>query len=419
MRANSSRIASLLLLTSALALPGLAFAQTADPNPNVAVQNRPRPDYDPIGLRAGSFFFYPELTLSGLYDDNVFAADDDEESDFAALLSPRLRAQSNFSRHSLTLDVGAELARYQDNDELDYEDFYALTGGRLDITREDILSADLGVKRLHEDPSDPDSSEGDDEVTKFWQDTASLSYRKNFARFFTVLGGDFARYDFEDTDDTNEDDRDRNQYAGRLRFGYEISPRLAAFLQGLYDIRRYDETPDDQGRDRDSEGYSLRAGTEIDITSILFGEVGFGYTSRTYDDDDLDSVNGFGFGGKLTWNVTPLTTIGLDAEGEIQETTVGDGNDEASANFQKKVILDINHELLRNVLLNGNVGYIRDDFEGIDRTDNTLRAGAGVSYLLNRHLSLDATYDFSTRDSDENDEEYTRNRFLVGITGKL
>jgi uncharacterized protein (PEP-CTERM system associated) len=83
------------------------------------------------------------------------------------------------------------------------------------------------------------------------------------------------------------------------------------------------------------------------------------------------------------------------------------------------VILEVNHELLRNVLLNGNVGYIRDDFEGVDRTDNTLRAGAGVSYLLNRHLSLDAKYDFSTRDSDENDEEYTRNRFLVGITGKL
>lgn len=419
MRAHSSRIAGLLLVTSALVVPGLAVAQEAQPSPNVAVQNRPRPDYDPIGLRAGSFFFYPEITLSGLYDDNVFAADDDEESDFAAVLSPRLRAQSNFSRHAVSLEVGGELARYQDNDELDYEDFYALTDGRLDITRNDILSANLGVRRLHEDPSDPDFNEGDDEVTKFWQDTAGLSYRRNFTRFFTVLGGDFTRYDFEDTDTTNEDDRDRNQYAGRLRLGYQVSPRFNGFVQGVYDIRRYDETPDDQGRDRDSEGFSVRAGTEIDITSILFGEVGVGYTHRDYDDSDLDSVDGVGFGGSLTWNVTPLTTIALDAEGEIQETTVGQGEDEASANFQKRVILDVNHELLRNVLLNANVGYIRDDFEGIDRSDNTIRAGAGVSYLLNRHLSLDATYDFSTRSSDEDDEEYIRNRFLVGVTGKL
>ena len=418
MRANSSRVASLILMTSALVLPGLALAQQAQPDPNVAVQNRPRPDFDPIGLRAGSFFFYPELTVGALFDDNAFATDDDEEDDLAAILSPRIRAQSNFSRHALGLEVGGDFARFEENDELNYDDFYAQGTGRLDITREDILSANLGARRLHEDPSDPDAVQGGDDVTKFWQDTASLSYRHNFARLFTVLGGDFARYDFQDNDDLNQDDRDRNQYATRLRVGYEVSPRIAAFVQGLYDIRRYDETPDDQGFDRDSEGFSVRGGTEIDITSILFGEVSAGYTYRNYDDSELDSVDGIGFGGKLTWNVTPLTTVILDGEGDIKETTVG-GGDGASANFQKSVLLDVTHELLRNVLLNANVGYIRDDFEGVDRSDDTLRAGAGVSYLLNRHLALEATYDFSTRDSDVETAEYTRNRVLLALTGKL
>ena len=43
----------------------------------------------------------------------------------------------------------------------------------------------------------------------------------------------------------------------------------------------------------------------------------------------------------------------------------------------------------------------------------------GASYLINRNLSLDATYRFTKRDSDDNDAEYDRNIVLVGITARL
>jgi hypothetical protein len=439
------RVAILLLATTALAAPALAqerprlpnqlrsgqppdapalgrAAGDAEPDPNVTVQNRARPEYDPIGLRAGSFFIYPQVTLGGFYDDNVFATDDDEEGDFAATVQPRVLVQSNFSRHQLLLDVGGDVTTYAEEDDLNYQDAYARGSGRLDITRDNILSGSVGINKLHEDPSSPDRDEGggDDEITDYLRGDADLAFRRNFNRLYAVVGGGITRLDFDDTDDTNEDDRDRNQYLGRVRAGYEISPRLGAFAQATYDVRRYDQTPDDEGLDRDSDGFGLRVGTEVDITSIIFGEVGLGYTYRQYDDDELDSVSGVGFGGAITWNVTPLTSVVFNAQGDIQETTVGDDTgDRASANFQKLVTVDVTHELLRNVLLNANAGYIRDDFEGVDRSDDTFVVGGGVSYLLNRNLSLDATYDFSTRSSDEGEEEYTRNIFLVGVTARL
>jgi hypothetical protein len=434
------RVAILLLATTALAAPALAQERPrlpnqlragqppdapalgravgdAEPDPNVAVQNRPRPEYDPIGLRAGSFFIYPQVTLGGFYDDNVFATDDDEEGDFAATLQPRVLVQSNFSRHQLVLDAGGDVTTYAEEDDLNYQDAYARGSGRLDITRDNILSGSLGINKLHEDPSSPDQ-EGEEEVTDYYRGDADLAYRRNFNRLYAVVGGGVTRLDFDEGD---EDDRDRNQYLGRVRAGYEISPRLSAFGQATYDVRRYDQTPDDAGLDRDSDGFGVRLGTEIDITSVIFGEVGVGYTYRQYDDDELDSVDGIGFGGTLTWNVTPLTSIVLNAQGDVQETTVGEqgSDDRASANFQKLLTVDVTHELLRNVLLNANAGYIRDDFEGIDRSDDTLVVGGGISYLLNRNLSLDATYDFSTRSSDEEEEEYTRNIFLVGVTARL
>lgn len=77
------------------------------------------------------------------------------------------------------------------------------------------------------------------------------------------------------------------------------------------------------------------------------------------------------------------------------------------------------HELLRNVLLNGTVDYTRDDFQGTSRTDNVYGAGVGVSYLLNRNLTLDANYRFTKRDSDDDTAEFDRNIVLFGITARM
>ena len=100
-------------------------------------------------------------------------------------------------------------------------------------------------------------------------------------------------------------------------------------------------------------------------------------------------------------------------------STVTFDGDTADGNLQNAVGLEVQHELLRNVLLNGTLDYTRDDFQGTGRTDNVYGAGAGVSYLLNRNLTLDATYRFTKRDSDDNDVEFDRNIVLVGFTARL
>ena len=82
-------------------------------------------------------------------------------------------------------------------------------------------------------------------------------------------------------------------------------------------------------------------------------------------------------------------------------------------------IIDITHELLRNVLLNANADYTRADFEGTSRSDDIFGLGAGVTYLINRNFSVDATYRWSKRESDDNAAEYTRNIVVLGVTARL
>ena len=128
-----------------------------------------------------------------------------------------------------------------------------------------------------------------------------------------------------------------------------------------------------------------------------------------------DEEDGIGYGIDLTWTPTLLTTVTASGGGDFRPTT----QDEAEANFRSSVGLGVRHELLRNVILAANVDYYRDDFSGIDRTDNTISAGGGVSYLINRNFSVGAGYNYTTRSSDEDDEEFNRNLVRIGVTGRL
>ena len=69
------------------------------------------------------------------------------------------------------------------------------------------------------------------------------------------------------------------------------------------------------------------------------------------------------------------------------------------------------------MLLGGDAGYIRDDFSGIDRTDDTIDVGAGASYLINRQLLDQCRLRLHQALVGRRDEEFDRNLIRVGVTG--
>jgi len=371
--------------------------------------------YDPIGVRAGQFFIFPTLGVFGVYNDNVFATNEDEEGDFIFNLQPQVAAESNFSRHALNLRVGSDLAFHATESDENYEDFFGAADGRLDITRNSILTAGVNGGRFHEGRDDPEDVAPADELTMIWRYGGQLSFLQLFNRFNVRVTGRAQSNDYSDPGDVDNDDRDYYTYGGALRLGYFISPRINLFTQGAYDFERRFETPDDQGFDRDNDTWTASVGAEVDLTELLVGEFSFGFVQERPKDDAFDTQNGFAYGVDLTWLPTLLTTVTLGGNGGFEPTTT----DDAEARFRNTVALGVDHELLRNVLIGAEVAYLRDDFDGISRTDNTFEAGASASYLINRNLSIDAGYRFTDRRSDVDTEEFTRNVFRLGVTGRL
>lgn len=406
-------------------------AQSQEPDPNIPVTERPRPDFDPIGLRAGSFITFPSVTIAGLFDDNVFATDEDPESDFATLLGADINTNSTWSRNALNFRASVLSSFYSDFDTENFVDLFGGVDGRVDITRRMQFFADAGIGRAHEGRDAPDGIRLQEvDIAHYNYAEGSLGFRQAFNRFaYTIRGGidDIRRYDDVGSPigDIDQSNRDRERYFGLLRGDYDVSERLDVFARVVGDAVNFPNdnivTDPDTGllvnADRSYTGIEGQVGVDFDITAVFFGELFFGYQYTRPEEDLFEEVDGPSFGAGLTWNPTTLTTLRLDGRRSTEPTVAIN----SFVNYATDLRLRVDHELLRNLLINGFAAYEQDDFQGgdEDRTDNTIRVGAGLTYQLNRNLGLGANYEFSTRSSDDEFREYDRNRVVLSLVGRL
>lgn len=382
------------------------------------VTSRARPELDPLGIRAGSFLLFPKLDVQESFNDNVFATESDKKSDFITRIIPSILVDSDWNRHALSFQADTAIGLYLDNSDENYEDYRVGTAGRLDITGESYLSAGVDYKALHEGRGSPDDA-GGTEPSEYDVVSGNVEFFQDLGRFNLTVDGTVESFNFDDASaivggvpiDINNDDRDRYETEGTVRFGYEIIPDYEAFVRGAYNFRRYGADVDDAGFNRDSEGYEVVAGVAIDFGGLVFGDFFVGYAAQNFDDSALKTIDGATVGADMTWNVTPLTTVVGTITRTVEETTVAG----ASGSFSTALGLSVDHELLRNLLLGADAGVVRRDYEGFNRTDDTFNVGVDAKYMLNRHLYLSSAYGYRTRTSDAAGVDYDENLFLLRL----
>jgi hypothetical protein len=376
--------------------------------PMLSVFNRPRPDYDPTGLRLGSFLFYPELGVEGGYDSNVFADEHNTKSDFFGTVTPAFRLQSDWSNHLLGVEGAAELTGYADETSQNSVQGRGSIYGRLDITGDDALYGSAGYRRVVQPAGDdPDEVVGDEnDKTEFDRWIGRLGYAHQFARMTLRVDARGQRYNYLEATD---DDKDRDELDLGTRLIYALSPRFTPFVQIGYTLQNFDDV-DDNGVDRDQQRYSAQVGGRVLITELLLAELSGGVSYTNFDDSSLNSRVAPVANAELTWNPTPLTSI-IGLASISQEPTTQQGS---SSRIRSNVGVRVEHELLSNLLVFGEAGYRNDTYQDSDRTDNRFRAGVGGEFLLNSYLSFTARYAFERRESNVVDD-FTRNVVLVGV----
>jgi len=371
-----------------------------------------------LGTPIGAFILYPSLTLGTEYNDNIFATDGDEEDDFIFRITPQVRLVSDWDSHMIQFLAEGDFARYADNTSEDTTGYRFLSDGRIDILRDTYATVNAGVTRTFEERGSPDDVEGKEPTQ---EDTygGGLGFYHRFNRIWLELTGDVARRLFDNVDaqgggTIDQEFRDRIEINTRHRLGYDFNPEIGAFLQTGYERVNYDNSKTSTGTsNRDSDSYSLDAGIKLDVTDVIFGDVFAGVTQREFDSSEYGSETNWGFGGSLTWEVTPLTTANFNGSRSWEETTVED----SSTALTTVVGAGVTHSLLDTVSLDAVFTYTREEFEDTDRTDNTYSGGPGVTYLMNRFLHWRLSYTYTQRESDAPGEDYTQN--VVLLTARL
>ncbi len=418
------RATTLLAAASLTLFDGSAFAQQDLRMADQIVRgdtvlSRPRPEYDPLGIRLGSFFLYPDVGLTETWNSNIYATPSNDKNDFITSLTPRLALKSNWNNHALNFSADSTITRYARYHSENYTDYTVAADGRLDIQRDSRLFAAGGYKIRHEPRSSPNNL-GGTEPTEYQDTSALLAGEKDFNRLSFRLEGAFDAYRYFDVQNAlgqtiAESLRDRNDTVVTLRTGYEVAPLRQLYLLTSYNWRKYQSPVDMFGFDRTSDGYTVALGAHYDLTGLIFADVFLGYRRQDYDDPRLRPVDGPTAGIKLTWNVTALTTITGNLSREIEETVLAN----SSAYFATRASIKADHELLRNLILNARIGYENDKFEGIDRRDNYYEADLGATWLINRNFSLGGGYSYRTRNSNQPGTDFDENVVFLRLKAQL
>ena len=377
-------------------------------------------DFNPLGIHAGGFYLYPAIEIGVMADDNIFRIPDKiAESDVVTNLRGSVSINSNWNRHELNFIASADLGYYKDFDSEDYKDYVVATNGRYDVMRDSFATGKAGYMRQHEDRSSLDDRFGTT-PTEYDLSYIGAGYDHQPGKVRTLFTVNYQKLDYQDVfnilgEEVNNDDRDRTRPEALLRFGYENMPNRRIFIEGKVNAVDYDQRFDDNGAERSSNGYKVTTGMNFDLTHLLVGDVFVGYVEQKYDDPRFSDISDGLFGFGLTWMPTGLTTVGFNLDKSPQETTEPTASGYLSTVFS----VSLKHELMRNLMLSGNIGYTDNNYgqnaPGQKENENISNFGLGAKYSFNRRFYATADYRYQKRSSDIAIQEYKLNQGMLAI----
>lgn len=408
-------------LRDPLTAPDLDWVQperrAADPND--ARQGAEGAEDDPyaaLGVRMGSFLLFPELSAESLYDDNLFLSSTNPKGDWALVLTPSLRVQSDWSRHSLTGTVSGVRSYYDRFSTENEKTFSAGFTGRLDIRRSTNLVAAANYSQFLESRSDTDFPSGVTERPMERTRDASLEGNHTFNRVTLTLRGEISQEDYEDGtlidgSTVNNDDRDFTERRLVGRVAYEFQPGVATFFEGSRNVRDFPQTIDDDGTRNGSSGYDLQGGLSFQLSGKLTGEISAGYTFQTPDDATLSDIDGLILNAALEWQATGLTTVRLNASSDVNETMQAG----SAGSIIRSASVSLEHLPRRHITLGASLGYSREEFSGSGNVDEDLELALTGEYNFTRGAALTAAYSHLDSTSSTPNSDYSVNQFRLGV----
>jgi hypothetical protein len=379
--------------------------------PGVTVASRARPDFDPPGIRLGSFVFHPQLEQALGYDSNVFGAAHPQGS-WIVGTRPSLLVASDWSRHSLGGYVSIDDSRYLDQPHQGRTDWTASLGGTLSVGRDQLTVAAAHLS-LHQDRTELDALPSDAPVAYQLEDVRA-AYTIALNRVSVTPSLAFSSYRYDDTTilgaPAPQGYRDRNVVQAAVAPRYELAPQrnllLVTRLLGSNYI-----APQLGAPSRDSTGYQVLMGFSDDADAVWRYRVLLGWEMRAFRAAQYQTRQSPMAEAAAIWSPSGLTTVTATLSRSIE-----DAAQEGIAGYTyTNARLVVDHEYQRDVLLRFTAGMQHADYLQGGGQSTGVSLGGGVTWLLNRHMRLAATYDFTGQRGSSNPALQTTGNYMRSL----
>ena len=389
-----------------------------DRGQNTGVLDRPRPEYEAAGIRVGGFLLHPRLEASAGYTDNVYQISARTSDEFAGV-APSLLVESTWSRNALGLDVGANLWRYAEQARRDANNWHVGTSGRYDIGGAGSIAVSARTEHETEPATSAAYPSAAAQASQYQASTVHFAPSYAFGRVKLQGSYDFISFSFDPYATfagtmVNQSNRDATTHTGTGRGEYAITPDTSVFLQANYDRLTYSLPLLPGVPNRDSGTYRVLGGISFDIATKLRGSVALGYMARSYDDPALyRPISGLTAETRVDYFLDSLTTITLTGRRIIEDSPYVN----TSGFVNSSVALRVDHELLRNLLLNVQGAYEHDAFSGVKQSVDVIRVAGGARYLMSRALGLglQVSHDARAASGTLNLATYSETRAVVSV----
>jgi len=334
---------------------------------------------------------------------------------------------SIFGQHAFNFSAAADLGFYATHSSENYQDAYSSASGRYDIDQGRHIFANAEIDRLHVARTSPDFPGAAAEPPIYTMYTAGLGYAQELLPVTYRADASVQRSEFQAAPavgggQVNLSDRNNTTYTIGLQAGYSLDPNWGVFARGNGNFRDFDHGASATNPRRNSAGYHADVGARIDL-GVVYGEAYLGYLEQDFQNSLYRPIRGIDGGAKVVWNFTGLDTLQLNALRSVNDTSqeVFGAGVISPGYLHSLVSLSLDHELLRNLLLNANADFINDNFKGINRSDNQFDVGVGAKFLVRRELYLGASYTYSHRDSSgaQAGHPFSQNIIMLRIATQL
>ena len=384
--------------------------------PGVTVASRARPEYDPPGVRVDSFVVHPQLEEGLGYNSNLLGSGAPRGS-WLIGSRPSVLVNSDWSRGGLGAYIGADNERFFDQPKQSFTNWTASLGGVVPVGR-DALTISVAHFTLHQSRTDLDALPSDAPIGYRVED-ARASYLATFGRLSITPEVAFSAYRYDATTifdvPTSQAYRNRDVLRGDVTTRYELSPDRNALLV-MRVLNAHYVTPQAGQPTRNSTGYEVLLGVSDDSDGMWRYRLLVGWEDRVFQAPAYKAHQAPIVEAALIWAPTGMTTLTAKVTRSIE-----DAAQEGVAGFTYTAArLVVDHELSRNLLLQGYAGVQQANFLQGGGTSSGVSAGGGVTWLVNRNMRVSATYDFtdqhgSTSPSVQTAGNFTRNIGLLTL----